>query len=123
MFKIKAYRIISPSQKSRKQHVYMYQIKYHVKINNKKISLSFHDLILFISKWRYMVPVSRLLQLREIRSRLTVSPPKQSSSIPNFTLLQHVTPDKSQFLFYQELIKENKTFLTMFYTLIGFHLV
>lgn len=25
--------------------------------------------------------------------------------------------------FYQELIKENKTFLTMFYTLIGFHLV
>lgn len=37
--------------------------------------------------------------------------------------LQHVTPDKSQFLFYQHVIKENKTFLTMFYTLIGFHLV
>lgn len=93
VFKIKAYRIISPSQKSRIQHVPL--IKYPIKINNK----NFHNLILYIRKWSYMVPVSRLLQLRKIRSWLIVS--KNEKNHPPFRIsqLQHVTPDKSQFLF------------------------
>lgn len=94
VFKIKAYRIISPSQKSRIQHVPL--IKYPIKINNK----NFHNLISHTSgNGAIWSRVSRLLQLRKIRSWLIVS--KNEKNHPPFRIsqLQHVTPDKSQFLF------------------------
>lgn len=98
-------------------------IKYPIKINDKKISLSFHDLILYIRKWRYMVPVSRLLQLREIRSRFIVSKNKKIILLSKFHSSNMSHQTRANSFFYQHVIKENKTFLTMFYTLIGFHLV
>lgn len=80
VFKIKAYRIISPSQKSRIQHVPL--IKYPIKINNK----NFHNLILYIRKWRYMVPCVKIVTAQKNTIMINcIKKWKKSSSFPNFT--------------------------------------
>lgn len=55
----------------------MYQIKYNVKINNKKISLSFHDLILIVHQQMALYgPCVKIVTAQRNTIKINCIPPK-----------------------------------------------